>query len=114
MELHDHLTGRPRQYWTSASNGKIRHEWHLWEHVQLPAGKILIPGVVGHDSDTIEHPELVAERICNYASVVGRDNVIAGTDCGFGTGRVHPAIAQLKFQTLVEGARLASQRLWGR
>jgi 5-methyltetrahydropteroyltriglutamate--homocysteine methyltransferase len=70
------------------------------------AGKILIPGVVGHDSDTIEHPDLVAERIC--------DNVIAGTDCGFGTRRLHPTIASLKFQTLVEGARLASQRLWNR
>jgi 5-methyltetrahydropteroyltriglutamate--homocysteine methyltransferase len=70
--------------------------------------------VVGHDSDTIEHPELVAERPCNYAAVVGRDHVIAGTDCGFGTSRLHPTIAYLKFQTLVEGARLASQRLWNR
>ena len=80
----------------------------------LPEGKTLIPGVVGHDSDTIEHPELVAEYICNYASIVGRENVIAGTDCGFGTGQLHPAIAQLKFQILVEGARLASKRLWSR
>jgi 5-methyltetrahydropteroyltriglutamate--homocysteine methyltransferase len=101
-------------YSLEAANPRHAHEWHLWEHVKLPAGKILIPGVVGHDSDTIEHPELVAERICNYAAVVGRDNVIAGTDCGFGTGRLHPTIAYLKFQTLVEGARLASQRLWNR
>jgi 5-methyltetrahydropteroyltriglutamate--homocysteine methyltransferase len=101
-------------YSIEAANPRHAHEWRLWEHVKLPEGKILIPGVVGHDSDTIEHPELVAERICNYASVVGRDNVIAGTDCGFGTGRLHPTIAQLKFQTLVEGARLASKRLWGR
>jgi 5-methyltetrahydropteroyltriglutamate--homocysteine methyltransferase len=101
-------------YSIEAANPRHAHEWHLWEHVKLPEGKILIPGVVGHDSDTIEHPELVAERICNYASVVGRENVIAGTDCGFGTGRLHPTIAQLKFQTLVEGARLASKRLWGR
>jgi 5-methyltetrahydropteroyltriglutamate--homocysteine methyltransferase len=101
-------------YSVEAANPRHAHEWHLWEHVKLPEGKILIPGVVGHDSDTIEHPELVAERICNYASVVGRDNVIAGTDCGFGTGRLHPTIAQLKFQTLVAGARLASKRLWGR
>jgi 5-methyltetrahydropteroyltriglutamate--homocysteine methyltransferase len=101
-------------YSVEAANPRHAHEWHLWEHVKLPAGKILIPGVVGHDSDTIEHPELVAERLCNYASVVGRENVIAGTDCGFGTSRLHPTIAQLKFQTLVEGARLASQRLWGR
>ncbi len=84
------------------------------EQVKLPAGKILIPGVVGHDSDTIEHPELVAERICNTASVVGRENVIAGTDCGFGTGRLHPTIAQLNSETLVAGACLASQKLWGR
>lgn len=101
-------------YSVEAANPRHAHEWHVWEHVKLPAGKILIPGVVGHDSDTIEHPELVAERICNYASVVGRDNVIAGTDCGFGTSRLHPIIAQLKFQTMVEGARLASQRLWNR
>jgi 5-methyltetrahydropteroyltriglutamate--homocysteine methyltransferase len=101
-------------YSVEAANPRHAHEWHLWEHVKLPAGKILIPGVVGHDSDTIEHPELVAERLCNYASVVGRDNVIAGTDCGFGTSRVHPTIAHLKFQTLVEGARLASRQLWGR
>jgi 5-methyltetrahydropteroyltriglutamate--homocysteine methyltransferase len=101
-------------YSVEAANPRHAHEWHLWEHVKLPEGKILIPGVVGHDSDTIEHPELVAERICNYAAVVGRDNVIAGTDCGFGTGRLHPTIAHLKFQTMVEGARLASQRLWSR
>jgi len=101
-------------YSVEAANPRHAHEWHVWEHVKLPAGKILIPGVVGHDSDTIEHPDLVAERICNYAAVVGRDNVIAGTDCGFGTGRLHPTIASLKFQTLVEGARLASQRLWNR
>jgi 5-methyltetrahydropteroyltriglutamate--homocysteine methyltransferase len=101
-------------YSVEAANPRHAHEWHLWEHVKLPEGKMLIPGVVGHDSDTIEHPELVAERICNYAAVVGRDNVMAGTDCGFGTGRLHPTIAYLKFQTLVEGARLASQRLWNR
>jgi 5-methyltetrahydropteroyltriglutamate--homocysteine methyltransferase len=101
-------------YSVEAANPRHAHEWHLWEHVKLPAGKILIPGVVGHDSDTIEHPELVAERVCNYASVVGRDHVIAGTDCGFGTSRLHPAIAYLKLQTLVAGARLASQKLWNR
>jgi 5-methyltetrahydropteroyltriglutamate--homocysteine methyltransferase len=101
-------------YSVEAANPRHAHEWHLWEHIKLPAGKILIPGVVGHDSDTIEHPALVAERICNYASVVGRDHVIAGTDCGFGTSRLHPTIAYLKLQTLVEGARLASQKLWGR
>src|SRR5215470_10227912 len=85
-------------YSVEAANPRHAYEWHLWEHVKLPAGKILIPGVVGHDSDTIEHPELVAERICNYAAAVGRENVIAGTDCGFGTSRLHPSIAHLKFQ----------------
>jgi 5-methyltetrahydropteroyltriglutamate--homocysteine methyltransferase len=100
-------------YSMEAANPRHAHEWHLWEHVKLPAGKILIPGVVGHGSDTIEPPELVAERLCNHASVVGRDNVIAGTDCDFGTSRLHPTIAHLKLQTLVEGARLASQKLWG-
>jgi 5-methyltetrahydropteroyltriglutamate--homocysteine methyltransferase len=108
------LAVQAEAYSVEAANPRHAHEWHVWEHVKLPEGKILIPGVVGHDSDTIEHPELVAERICNYASVVGRENVIAGTDCGFGTSRLHRTIAQLKFQTLVEGARLASQRLWGR
>jgi 5-methyltetrahydropteroyltriglutamate--homocysteine methyltransferase len=101
-------------YSVEAANPRHAHEWHLWEHVTLPAGKLLIPGVVGHDSDTIEHPALVAERLCNYASVVGRDNIIAGTDCGFGTSRLHPTIAHLKLQTLVEGARLASRKLWDR
>ena len=108
------LSVQVEAYSVEAANPRHAHEWHVWEHVKLPAGKILIPGIVGHDSDTIEHPELVAERLCNYASVVGRDNVIAGTDCGFGTSRLHPAIAQLKLQAMVEGARLASQRLWSR
>src|SRR5262245_3103837 len=101
-------------YSVEAANPRHAHEWHLWERVKLPAGKIFSPGVVGHDSDTVEHPELVAERICNYASVAGGENVIAATDCGFGTSRLHPTIAELKFQTMVAGARLASQRLWGR
>ena len=97
----DARTCKVEAYSVEAANPRHAHEWHVWEHVKLPAGKILIPGVVGHDSDTIEHPELVAERLCNYASVVGRDNVIAGTDCGFGTSRLHPTIAQLKFQAMV-------------
>jgi 5-methyltetrahydropteroyltriglutamate--homocysteine methyltransferase len=108
------LAVQVQAYSVEAANPRHAHEWHLWEHVKLPEDKILIPGVVGHDSDTIEHPELVAERLCNYASVVGRENVIAGTDCGFGTSRVHPTIVHLKLQTLVAGARLASQKLWGR
>jgi 5-methyltetrahydropteroyltriglutamate--homocysteine methyltransferase len=101
-------------YSVEAAHPRYGHEWHLWEHVKLPAGTILIPGVVGHDSDTIEHPELVAKRLCNDASVVGRAHVIARTDCGFGTSRLHPTIVHLKVQTLVEGARLASQKPWDR
>ena len=97
-----------------AAHPRHAHAWHLWEHVTLPTGTILIPGVVGHDADTIEHPELVAERLCNDASVGGRDHVIAGTDGGFGTSRLHPTIAHLRLQTLVEGARLALQKLWDR
>ena len=75
---------------------------------------MLIPGVVGHSSDFIEHPELVAERLLKYARLVGRENVIAGTDCGLGTRVGHPKIAWAKFQAMAEGARLASQELWGR
>ncbi len=80
--------------------------------MKLPDGKILIPGVVGHARDFIEHPELVAERLLKYTRLVGRENVIAGTDCGLGTRVGHPKIAWAKFQSLAEGARLASQELW--
>ena len=86
----------------------------MWEDVTLPDGKILIPGVVGHASDFVEHPELVAERLTKYARLVGRENVIAGTDCGLGPRVGHPKIAWAKFEALVEGARLATSRLWGR
>ena len=90
------------------------HEWRVWEDVKLPDGKILIPGVVGHASDFVEHPELVAERLVNYARLVGRENVIAGTDCGLGPRVGHPRIAWAKFEALAEGARLATRQLWGR
>jgi 5-methyltetrahydropteroyltriglutamate--homocysteine methyltransferase len=99
-------------YSIEASNPRHEHEWRVWEDVKLPDGKILIPGVVGHFSDFIEHPELVAERLVRYASVVGRENVIAGTDCGIGSRVSHAKIAWAKLESLVEGARLASQRLW--
>jgi 5-methyltetrahydropteroyltriglutamate--homocysteine methyltransferase len=99
-----------------AANPRHEHEWRVWETVKLPEGKILIPGVVTHSTNIVEHPELVAERIARFASLVGRENVIAGTDCGFaqiaGYERVHPTIMWAKLEALAEGARLATQHLW--
>jgi 5-methyltetrahydropteroyltriglutamate--homocysteine methyltransferase len=99
-----------------ASNPRHEHDWVVWQEVGLPEGKSLMPGVVGHSSDLIEDPELVAERLVRYAGIVGRENVIAGTDCGFAqsaaTQRVHPTVMWAKFGSLVEGARLASEMLW--
>jgi 5-methyltetrahydropteroyltriglutamate--homocysteine methyltransferase len=101
-------------YSIEASNPRHEHEWRVWEDVKLPEGKVLIPGVVGHATDFIEHPELVAERLVRYAGLIGRENVIAGTDCGLG-GRVgHPKIVWAKFEALAEGARLATRQLWKR
>jgi len=99
-------------YSVEAANPRHEHEWKLWQSVKLPEGKILIPGVVTHHTNVVEHPELVADRIIRYANVVGRENVIAGTDCGMGY-RVHPQIAWAKLKALAEGAALASQQLWG-
>jgi len=103
-------------YSIEAANVRHEHEWHVWEKVKLPAGRILIPGVITHHTVTVEHPKLVAERIVNFAKAVGRENVIAGTDCGFaqteGIQRVHPQVMWAKFDALVEGARLASKHLW--
>jgi 5-methyltetrahydropteroyltriglutamate--homocysteine methyltransferase len=99
-------------YSIEASNPRHEHEYHVWEEVKLPAGKSLMPGVVGHCSDFVEHPELVAERLIRYAKLVGRENVIAGTDCGLGSRVGHPKIALAKFAAMAEGARLATQRLW--
>jgi 5-methyltetrahydropteroyltriglutamate--homocysteine methyltransferase len=101
-------------YSIEASNPRHEHEWRVWEDFSLPLDAVLMPGVVGHASDFVEHPELVAERIVRYANVVGRENVIAGTDCGLG-GRVgHENIAWAKFEALSEGCRIATRRLWGR
>jgi 5-methyltetrahydropteroyltriglutamate--homocysteine methyltransferase len=100
-------------YSIEASNPRHEHEWRVWEDVKLPEGKVLIPGVVGHATDFVEHPELVAERLIKYANLVGRERVIAGTDCGLGTRVGHPKIAWAKFQALAEGAQLATKRLWG-
>ncbi len=98
-------------YLVEGANARHEHEWELWRDVKLPDGKILIPGVITHSTDLIEHPGLVSQRIQRYASVVGKENVIAGADCGFG-GRSHPQIAWAKLQALSEGAALASQALW--
>jgi 5-methyltetrahydropteroyltriglutamate--homocysteine methyltransferase len=102
---------KAQAYSIEAGNVRHEHEYKLWRDVKLPAGKILIPGVVSHATNVVEHPELVADRLIAYANAVGRENVIAGTDCGLG-GRVHPQIAQAKLDALVEGARLASKQLW--
>jgi 5-methyltetrahydropteroyltriglutamate--homocysteine methyltransferase len=98
-------------YSFEAANVRHEHEWRLWQNVKLPAGKIILPGVVSHATNLIEHPELVAERIVRFANCVGRENVLAGTDCGLG-GRVHAEIAWAKLKTLSEGAELATKMLW--
>ncbi len=95
-------------YLIEGANARHEHEWKLWETTMLPKGKILIPGVVSHATDTIEHPELVAQRLKRYVDLLGRENVIAGTDCGLGA-RLHPQIALAKLKSLVDGAVLASQ-----
>ncbi|HEY1297340.1 MAG TPA: cobalamin-independent methionine synthase II family protein [Chloroflexota bacterium] len=95
-----------------ASNARHAHDWTVWESVKLPAGKSLMPGVVGHSTDLIEDPELVAERLVRYAGLVGRENVIAGTDCGLGQRVGHPEIAWAKLAASAEGARIASRHLW--
>jgi len=98
-------------YSVEAGNVRHEHEWRVWEETKLPKGKLLIPGVVSHATNLIEHPQVVADRLLRYARVVGRENVIAGTDCGFG-GRIHAQLAWAKLQALAEGARLASRELW--
>jgi 5-methyltetrahydropteroyltriglutamate--homocysteine methyltransferase len=104
-------------YSFEAANPRHEHEYHVFERVKLPAGKIIIPGVITHASNIVEHPELIAERLTHYANLVGRENVIAGADCGFSSQatynpEVHPTVVWAKFQAMAEGARLASQQLW--
>jgi len=99
-------------YAIESSNVRHAHEWRVWEDVGLPDGKMIMPGVVGHATDLVEHPELIAERLVNFASVVGRENVQAGTDCGIGSRVGHEEVAWAKLRALAEGARLASVRLW--
>ena len=100
-------------YLIEAANSRHEHEYHLWEDVKLPDDKILIPGVVTHATNLIEHPELVAERITRYTDRLGPENVIAGADCGFGS-RIHPELGWAKLAVLAEGAALASDRIWHR
>jgi 5-methyltetrahydropteroyltriglutamate--homocysteine methyltransferase len=99
-------------YSFEASNPRHDHEWQVWKDIKLPDGKILIPGVIGHYTDMIEHPRLVAERLVKYANVVGKENVIAGVDCGLGTRVGHESIVWAKFASMAEGARIASEQLW--
>jgi 5-methyltetrahydropteroyltriglutamate--homocysteine methyltransferase len=99
-------------YSFEAGNVRHEHEWKVWQDVKLPDDKVILPGVVSHATNVVEHPELVAERILRFADLVGRERVIASTDCGLG-GRVHPDIAWAKLEALVQGAALASRRLWG-
>jgi 5-methyltetrahydropteroyltriglutamate--homocysteine methyltransferase len=112
------FAARPQAVSFEAANPRHAHEWKVFERVKLPPGKIIIPGVLDSTTNFIEHPELVAERITRYARLVGRENVIAGTDCGFGTwvgqAAVDPDIAWAKLASLAEGARLASRELWAR
>jgi 5-methyltetrahydropteroyltriglutamate--homocysteine methyltransferase len=106
--VHLLLRVKAQAYLFEAANVRHEHEYHLWEQIRLPEGKILIPGVVSHATNVLEHPELVAERIGRFVERVGKEHVMAGTDCGLG-GRVHPQLAWAKLQVLVEGAALASQ-----
>jgi 5-methyltetrahydropteroyltriglutamate--homocysteine methyltransferase len=105
-------------YLIEAANPRHEHEWKVWQNVKLPAGKVLVPGVVSHGTNVVEHPELVAERLLRFASCVGRENLIAGTDCGFAqeelNRRVHPTVMWAKLEAMAEGARIASKQLWGR
>ena len=100
------------------ANPRHEHEWKVWKDVKLGEGQVLIPGVISHATNVVEHPELVAERLVRLANIVGRENVIGGTDCGFAQGpfyrRVHPSIMWAKLEALAEGARIASRELWGR
>ncbi len=105
-------------YLIESANPRHEHEWRVWQDVKLPAGKVLVPGVVSHGTNVVEHPELVAERLGRFASCVGRENVIAGTDCGFAqeelNRRVHPSVMWAKLEALAEGSKLASRQLWQR
>ncbi len=97
-----------------AANPRHEHEWRVWQDVKLPAGKVLVPGVVGHATDIVEHPQAIADRLVRYAKIVGRENLMAGTDCGLGPRVGSAQICWAKFEAMAEGARLATKELWGR
>jgi 5-methyltetrahydropteroyltriglutamate--homocysteine methyltransferase len=111
------LDARPAGLSVEGANPRHEHEWQVFSETKLPDGKVIIPGMIDSTTNFVEHPELVAQRIVRYAEVVGRENVIAGSDCGFATlarsDVVHPTVTWAKLQSLAEGARLASERLWG-
>jgi 5-methyltetrahydropteroyltriglutamate--homocysteine methyltransferase len=110
------LGAKPQAILFEAANPRHEHEWTAWRDAKIPADKVLVPGVIASTSNYVEHPELVAQRIERYAAIVGRERVIAGTDCGFGTfagfGKMDPEISYKKLAALVEGAKIASKRLW--
>jgi 5-methyltetrahydropteroyltriglutamate--homocysteine methyltransferase len=104
-------------YSFEAANPRHEHEYHLWETLDLPDDKVLIPGVITHASNIVEHPEYIAERLVRFASLVGRDRVIAGADCGFSSQasyrtEVHPSVIWAKLEAMTQGARMASEQLW--
>ena len=112
------IKAKPQALLIEGANPRHEHEWESWTRIKLPDDKVLVPGVVASSSNYVEHPDVVAQRLLRYASVVGRERVIAGTDCGFGTfagfGPVFPAFCWMKLRSLAEGARIASKKLWGR
>jgi 5-methyltetrahydropteroyltriglutamate--homocysteine methyltransferase len=110
------LAAKPAAILFEAANPRHAHEWTVWRDARIPDDKVLVPGVLDTTTNFIEHPELVAERVCRFAEIVGRDRVLAGTDCGFGTwagfGPIDPDICWAKLRSLAEGAAIASRRLW--
>ncbi|MGH9686928.1 MAG: cobalamin-independent methionine synthase II family protein [Candidatus Acidiferrales bacterium] len=112
------IKAKPMALLVEGANPRHEHEWEAWTRIKLPEDKILVPGVIASSINYVEHPEVVAQRLLRYAEVVGRDRIMAGSDCGFGTfagfGPVFPAFAWMKFRALAEGARIASEKLWGR
>ena len=100
-----------------AANPRHEHEWKVWQDVKIPDGKLLIPGVISHSTPLVEHPELISQRLVRFANVAGKQNIMAGSDCGFASfaateQEIHPSIVWAKFQNLAEGAHLASKELW--
>jgi 5-methyltetrahydropteroyltriglutamate--homocysteine methyltransferase len=110
------LKAKPMALLIEGANPRHEHEWKVWEEIQLPTDKVLVPGMIGANSNYVEHPEVVSQRLLRYANIVGRNRILAGTDCGFGTfagfGSVYPAFCWMKMRSLSEGARLASKKLW--